>query len=359
MNKTTILAVLACFTLVGCGGSDGEGPTNLSPKVTITAPSEAASDEMLEIAAQASDSDGTIVSYKWQQTAGPDLGVDDLTTTTFSVQPVVDSDTIFSFEVTVTDNDGSIAKAVHSVSVLAPVFQVPVITLNDNYDVLEGGSIEVSPTLIVDGDLTYSLDWAVTNTQSLTHTAVADALTVNTLAVDQDTVVTISVTLTDSESQTAEASFTVTVKNEIIATVEQAIINLERTGKLPVLDTSSTIAGVDENDDGLRDDVANYIQSLTITTSQKEELVNAAKNIQAALLVDTTNDLLVSAIGEQSALSAVCIALSFDKAIDAHRYLAKLEALMANTPARVIQYDAYNAARHGSVTRLPDFSACM
>lgn len=362
MNKKTILAAFACFTLASCGGSDSKddkGPANLSPKVSISASTEITSGDTLEIIAQASDPDGTITNYSWAQSAGDDLGINGLTSDTISIQPNVDSDTSFSFEVTVTDNDGSTAKATLSISVLAKAFQAPEVTVDSNYDVLEGSSIEITPIFVVDSQLTHSLNWNVANIESISYAIVDDTLTINASAVDEDSVVNASVTLTDSQSQTIEVAFTVTVKNEVILSVEQAIKNLERSGQLPALDTSDTIAGIDADDDGIRDDVAAYIQSLSITTIQRDALVNAAKNIQAALLVDATNDLYVSAIGEQSALSAVCLALSFEQALDAQRYLAKLEALTANTPERVAQYEAYNAARHGSVTRLPDFSACM
>jgi len=57
-----------------------------------------------------SDADGTIVIYNWMQTAGPIVTLNDAFTATPSfTAPSVSADTVLSFELTVTDNDGGIA----------------------------------------------------------------------------------------------------------------------------------------------------------------------------------------------------------------------------------------------------------
>ncbi|MDH5408323.1 MAG: JDVT-CTERM domain-containing protein, partial [Gammaproteobacteria bacterium] len=54
-----------------------------------------------------SDSDGSIVNYAWSQTAGPDVTLtNDTGFDTSFVSPNVESTTILTFQLTVTDNDG-------------------------------------------------------------------------------------------------------------------------------------------------------------------------------------------------------------------------------------------------------------
>jgi beta-lactam-binding protein with PASTA domain len=53
-----------------------------------------------------SDSDGSIASFSWTQTAGPGVGTLASTATPGFTAPLVDVDTVLTFSLTVTDNDG-------------------------------------------------------------------------------------------------------------------------------------------------------------------------------------------------------------------------------------------------------------
>lgn len=238
-------------------------------------------------------------------------------------------------------------------------YDAPELIFSNTYEVMEGDSIRIDPTVNVDDSLTYNLDWTMTNGDAVEFSTDDEVGVVNTSAVSEDIDVSFAVTVTDSKDQTNTASFTVTVKNEIIDTVEMAIKNLERTNTIPVLDYSESLVGNDENDDGVRDDIAQLIASEPVTDEQKVALIEIAKGLQNTLVVDLTNEQEVSELGEKSALNAVCLALKFEKGIDASKYLGRIEAAMMNTSERADKYEAYNAARHGSVTRLPDFSSCL
>jgi hypothetical protein len=238
-------------------------------------------------------------------------------------------------------------------------YDAPKLIFSNTYEVMEGDSIRIAPTVNVDDSLTYNLNWTMTNDDAIEFSTDDDVGVVNTSAVSEDVDVSFKVTVTDSQDQTNTAIFTVTVKNEIIETVEMAIKNLECTHKIPELDYSNTLEGVDDNEDGLRDDIAQLIALEPVTDEQKVALIEIAKGLQKTLVVDLTNEQQVSELGEKSALNAVCLALRFEKGIDASKYLGRIEAAMMNTSERADKYEAYNAARHGSVTRLPDFSTCL
>jgi len=196
-------------------------------------------------------------------------------------------------------------------------YDAPELIFSNTYEVMEGDSIRIVPTVNVDDSLTYNLDWTMTNGDAIEFSTDDEVGVVNTSAVSEDIDVSFAVTVTDSKDQTNTASFTVTVKNEIIETVEMAIKNLERTNKIPVLDYSESLVGIDENDDGVRDDVAQLIALEPVNDDQKVVLVEVAKGLQKTLAVDLTNEIAVNELGEKSALNAVCLALKFDKASDA------------------------------------------
>ena len=92
----------------------------------------------------ASDSDGSIVSYQWQQTAGIAVTLQDANSATarFSI-PAITEDSSFEFQLTVTDNDGG--SATDSISITA-INERPVSELN-----------------IVDANLRHCVDTAIAN----------------------------------------------------------------------------------------------------------------------------------------------------------------------------------------------------
>jgi len=76
------------------------------------------------------DADGSIISYRWAQTVGPVITLMGATTITPSfTAPNVATDTLLTFQLTVTDNSGGTATATVNVTVLSAVdITAPVIT---------------------------------------------------------------------------------------------------------------------------------------------------------------------------------------------------------------------------------------
>jgi hypothetical protein len=107
--------VFAAVILPACGGGGGGGSGSGNGQANTAPQAHAGADHFASELAPAlldgsasSDSDGTIVSYLWEQLAGPPVTIadPDQATTSFPA-PAVAAPTELAFELTVTDNDGA------------------------------------------------------------------------------------------------------------------------------------------------------------------------------------------------------------------------------------------------------------
>ncbi|MCK7597885.1 hypothetical protein M0G74_11440 [Microbulbifer sp. CAU 1566] len=132
-----LAAVLSSLLLAACGGGsggngggNGDGnssePTNKAPSVNVAAVS-IAEGGTVNVAANASDSDGTIATYHWEQTSGVtlELGNTDGESLTINA-PAVTSDAEAVVTVTVTDNKGAQSSATFNVTIVANVTTIEV-----------------------------------------------------------------------------------------------------------------------------------------------------------------------------------------------------------------------------------------
>ena len=149
------------------------------------------------LSGSATDSDGTIASYAWVQTAGSAVSLSNPNQAQASfTAPEVATDTTLSFKLTVTDNQGATAEDTVTVLVKAVDSTKPVISLNgaatleltvgDTYT--EAGA---TATDDVDGTVTVTTTGSVNTTTTGTYT--------------------ITYTATDAAGNTATATRTVTV----------------------------------------------------------------------------------------------------------------------------------------------------
>jgi hypothetical protein len=132
--------------------------------------------------------------------------------------------------------------------------------------------------------------------------------------------------------------------------MKEQIKALEDSGKLPKLDRSTSIAGSDVNNNGIRDDIDAWIAALPITDAQKKAAQQAARGKQATLLVDLTDKVALNRLGEQQSRSVNCLSDIFQPDYQQGFDLSsQIEAITANTKERAKQYIAYNRAASGSV----------
>ncbi len=117
-------AYLTAF-LAACGGGGGSSQTaqppapNQPPVAVIAAPASAdRGDTVVLDGSGSSDSDGSIASFRWQQTDGPDVALTGSGSAEASfTAPDVNGDTALVFSLTVTDDDGAQGSSSTSVTV--------------------------------------------------------------------------------------------------------------------------------------------------------------------------------------------------------------------------------------------------
>lgn len=204
--KKLAIATFVSATLTACGGGGSSEPENKKPIVnkapTVTLQSEGSylEQSIVSITADATDSDGSITSYAWSQTAGDDLAISSKSSETLTfTAPTVTSSTTMSFEVTVTDNDGATAKSSVTLTI-EPVNESPSISINSIAAVNEQTEVKLSANANdVDGEVT-SMFWeqlSGLNVEIDDNTA--SEITITTPTVTEKETLTFAVSATDNE----------------------------------------------------------------------------------------------------------------------------------------------------------------
>jgi hypothetical protein len=179
------------------------------------------------LSGSASDSDGTIASYVWTQTAGPAVTLLNANTATASfVAPAVSVNTVLTFQLTVTDNQGATGSATTGVTVVN-VNQTPTANAGADQTVNEGAAVTLAGSG-TDGDGSIaSYLWTQTAGPSVTLTGATTATATFTApTVTADTVLSFQLTVTDNQGATGTASVDVTVRNVAVAQPDLAITAL-------------------------------------------------------------------------------------------------------------------------------------
>lgn len=140
-------------------------------------------------------------------------------------------------------------------------------------------------------------------------------------------------------------------------TIQQAIMNAENSGIVPALNHDNSIEGPDTNQNGIRDDVEQYIASLPDSTTQKNALMQHAKAIHSALTVQTTEIKALSEVSKKVLNSTVCLFSVYDS-VQAQQKGRTIEKITVNTRERLAAYEKFNLALSGSTTKIPVGVGC-
>ncbi|MCP4413722.1 MAG: hypothetical protein GY808_14270 [Gammaproteobacteria bacterium] len=213
------LVVLLLSFIVGCGGSSsGGGSEPAANQVpTATAPADFSNVEETQVTLDGSssrDSDGSIASYVWVQTAGTSsvtLTNASTAVATFT-SPVVDTDTPLTFQLTVTDDQG--LSATDSVVVTVTPDQSPVAVAPDDFEATEATTVSLDGTGSTDDLVIASYLWEQTGGTSVSITGATSAtasFTAPDVAVGTTLDLTFSLTVTDSAGATHSDSLIVTI----------------------------------------------------------------------------------------------------------------------------------------------------
>lgn len=112
-NATSVLMSLTLMcSLAACGGSDSASSdtVNIAPTVEAGVDQTVNEETLVNLSGTASDSDGTVTSYLWQQNSGSSVTIIDHTAVNASfTAPTLSEDETLTFTLTVTDNDGGTA----------------------------------------------------------------------------------------------------------------------------------------------------------------------------------------------------------------------------------------------------------
>jgi uncharacterized protein YfaP (DUF2135 family) len=218
--RNFLASVIFITGLSACGGSSEGGGANLQPQnlpPTANAGTVKSVDENSEVtlAGSGTDSDGTIVSYRWVQTSGTTVILQNSDTSTATFQaPEVTADEQLLFELTVTDDTGESATDSVQITLLdvASVNQ-PLSanagtdqSIDENSEVIMTGSGTGSNSTIV------SYRWVQTN--GITVTLQNDDTSTVTFQAPEVTVdeqLLFELTLTDDTGESATDSVQITI----------------------------------------------------------------------------------------------------------------------------------------------------
>ncbi len=220
--QVTVDTVLTfSLTVTDNQGATGSATTNVTVRNVNAVPiANAGANQAINegfavtLSGSGTDADGTIASYAWTQTAGPAVTLTNANTATATfTAPQVTADTVLTFQLTVTDNEGATGNASTEVTV-HNVNQVPSANAGANQSVNEGAAVTLSGSgTDADGTIASYL-WTQLSGPVVTIVNPNSAIATFTAPqVTGDTVLTFQLTVTDNQGATASATTSVTVRN--------------------------------------------------------------------------------------------------------------------------------------------------
>lgn len=213
------------LVLTACGGgggssSSGSGdgtapPSNNPPSVAAGADQNVNEQATVSLTASASDSDGSIASWQWSQTAGETVTISgaDSETATFAAPIVLlqQGAQTLTFEVKVTDDDG--ATATDSVNItVTPVNDAPTANAGDDQQVDEGVLVTLSGSASDNDGTVGSVIWQQVSGQTVTIEN-ANSLNATFTAINSETAVIYTFELHVSDNEGETVSDTVSIES--------------------------------------------------------------------------------------------------------------------------------------------------
>ena len=253
------LTLLVFFSLLlnGCGGGGDKEtttpqPTNNAPTLQLSSNvSSAIAGEEVSITATASDVDGSISRYQWQQTSGSTIALPaDLTNKFTFIVPTIDADETLSFDVTVSDNDGAMTKKSISVQVNIPN-AAPVVAVSSFKQQAATGEEVIINSTVDDEDLnSITYLWRQTSGVNIALAETTQStLTFMVPAITSPSQITFQLQVTDNKQQSSTAQITIdlvikgTVPPEVypISTQANIMANEQKTLSVSAIDDDGEI----------------------------------------------------------------------------------------------------------------------
>lgn len=129
---------------------------------------------------------------------------------------------------------------------------------------------------------------------------------------------------------------------------------------IPNLDETNTLAGIDSNDNGIRDDIDRYIKETYFLPEQQNAVSQYARNLQSSLLVDKTDReaLRLNRIGAARAISCVFDKIPSENTRINGSIIQDIIAATINTKLRKTEFKKLNQALDGTSTSLEAEDFC-
>ncbi|WP_156406225.1 hypothetical protein [Hydrogenophaga sp. Root209] len=144
-------------------------------------------------------------------------------------------------------------------------------------------------------------------------------------------------------------------------TPQEQIAQLEASGALPSLDRTDSVAGIDANANGVRDDIERYIEKKYTVAAERAAAMQMARAFQQMLLVNKQDAAALEAVSELGSRAIVCGSSVFAgpaASVELSQMTTSLESMTTNTKLRLLAYLEYNKARSGSVSTMPKGAVC-
>lgn len=143
-------------------------------------------------------------------------------------------------------------------------------------------------------------------------------------------------------------------------TQAETLQKLEDEGKIPKLERTDSIAGIDNDQNGIRDDIDTYILKNYPNEEQRKAVNQYAKSIQAYLTTDVTDELAVQEASNQNTRAMSCIFEKFNKSDNGPNgsIVDEIGSITTNTKKRLVAFYKFNSALDGSVVTLPKRDFC-
>lgn len=211
MQRIFIYSLLLCLSACGGSGGSDSPPSpaqNQAPTISLASQNGVEGQTIL-ITATVADNDGTIASYEWQQTDGPQATFEAQQTNTlaFVVPAVTQSETV-SFSLTVVDNDG--ATTSREISVTVGTNDAPVILASPQVVTERRTSMISVQASDEQGGVTSYVWEQIAGPDATDLSPQGNALTFMAPAVDEDTQALFRVTVTDAFGKSSEQVIEVT-----------------------------------------------------------------------------------------------------------------------------------------------------
>ncbi|MFV5490807.1 hypothetical protein [Acinetobacter sp. ASP199] len=151
-----------------------------------------------------------------------------------------------------------------------------------------------------------------------------------------------------------------TPQDEKITTKEQVFQKLEDEGKLPKLERTDSILGIDQDQNGIRDDIDAYIKEKYKDELQKKAVQQFARVSQLKLAVNLEDEVALQASSHEADRAMTCVYKTFksEPNIDASDVVDEIDNMTTNTKKRLQAYYKYSDALDGFVFTIPQRDYC-